>query len=306
MSIVDKKAHVITEINSQAGRLDPKEKANGIFIKCPYHGGGNENTGSCRVNLHDYSVPVGAYYCFGCKAKGTWNSLANTLNLRGFKASDQVHDIYNFSFIDMDDKRRYKLENYEELQFWPKKKIWRKIEGSIVRLYDGRIPEHDWYYRDFIYFPVLVNRKYNGGIYARKIVTKEGKANGELSYINTPGKWTKSNLFGYDVAKKQKGGLWLEEGPRDVMKTRQVGGRAVGLCGAYLSKRKVELIQSLDPPYIIAATDPDEAGEGVRVQIHDLLKDFPIYDANFPKGKDPGNFTKKSYHFMCKKIGVKP
>lgn len=303
--MIDKIGHVTTEINSISGKLDPKAKANGIFIRCPYHSGGNENTGSCRVNLHDYSVPVGTFYCFGCKAKGGWNKLAEQLGLRGFKASDQVHDIYNFSFIDAEDKRRYKLEDYESLQYWPKNKIWRKIKPETIRTFEGRVPEHDWYYRDFLYFPVLVNKKYVGGVYARKIVTKEGKANGEISYINTPGKWTKTNLFGYDVAKKQKGGLWLEEGPRDVMKTNQVGGRAVGLFGAYLSKRKVELIQALDPPFIVAATDPDQAGEGVREVIKDLLKDFPIYDANFPKGKDPGCFTPKSYHFMCKNIGIK-
>ncbi len=39
---------------------------NGEWIKCPFHGGGNERTPSCKLNLER-----GSYYCFGCHEHGS-------------------------------------------------------------------------------------------------------------------------------------------------------------------------------------------------------------------------------------------
>ncbi len=39
---------------------------NGEWIKCPFHGNGNERTPSCKLNLER-----GSYYCFGCHEHGS-------------------------------------------------------------------------------------------------------------------------------------------------------------------------------------------------------------------------------------------
>lgn len=39
--------------------------SNQFWVKCPFHGGGNERTASCRLNLE-----MGRYYCFGCHETG--------------------------------------------------------------------------------------------------------------------------------------------------------------------------------------------------------------------------------------------
>lgn len=301
---IDKISHVVSQLALQSSRLSPTNKVGSIWIRCPYHGGGNENTPSCKVNTTGTGAPVGNYFCFGCKQKGTWNKLANTLNLAGFKAADQVNDVFAFS-IQTDENKKVRLPNYEQLKLWPKNRIWRKIDPKIVRLFNGCKPDNPVFEDDFIYFPVINNKKHVGGIYARKIVSQKTKKMGLSSYLNTSGEWTKRALFGYDIAKKRRGPLWVVEGPRDTMKIVMMGGRVVGLCGAYVSDRKIALIEALDPSCIIIATDPDDAGDNARALLKEKLTNFPIYDAKFPEGKDPGNFTPKSYHKMLVSLGLK-
>lgn len=305
--MIDKASHVISQINSLSSRFDPRNKGDHVMVKCPFHAGGNERTPSCGVNLTKPRVPVGQYHCLACKAKGSWNKFAAATGLKGFNAADQINDIYSFSISDTSKKENQKIkkEDYTNLAYWPKKKIWRKIEPRIVRMYEGSQPENPWFEDDFLYFPVIINKDYVGGIYARKVVSKQTKEQGLSSYINTSGSWMKQALFGYNIAKKQRGPLWIVEGPRDVMKTRQVGGRAVGLCGAYISDRKIRLIEALDPPVIVIATDPDEAGNKARKTLEEKLTNFPVIHAKFPTGKDPGCFTTKSYQNMRVKLGLK-
>lgn len=305
--MIDKASHVLSQINSLSSRFDPKNKGDHVMVKCPFHAGGNERTPSCGINLSKPRIPVGVFNCLACKTNGSWNKFAAATGLKGFKAADQINDVYSFTISDTSKKENQKIkkEDYNNLPYWPKNKIWRKIEPRIVRLYEGSLPENPWFEDDFLYFPVVINNDYVGGIYARKIVSKKTKAEGLPSYINTSGAWMKQALFGYNIAKKQRGPLWIEEGPRDVMKTRQVGGRAVGLCGAYISDRKIRLIEALDPPVIVIATDPDEAGNKARETLKKKLSNFPLIDAEFPNNYDPGNFTKKSYYKMCVKLGLK-
>lgn len=301
---IDKVGHVVTQLNSLAGRLDPKEKGDGIFIRCPYHAGGNENTGSCCVYTKSTNREVGGFFCFACKESGSWNKLASTLKLQGFKASDRINDVYAFSFVDAAHSEKTNLPDFTTLKKWKRGKEWRTISSKVVRRFGGCKPDRYLYEDDFIYFPVVINKHYVGGIYARKVVTKKGKKNGELSYVNTAGKWTKTSLFGYNLAKKRKGPLWIVEGPRDTMKVYMLGGRVVGLMGAYVSKQKVALIQALDPPCVIVATDPDDAGQQARDKLKKALVGIPVLEAEFPSGKDPGSFTEKSFERMMKRLGI--
>lgn len=300
---VDKISHVISQLSMQASRLHPINKTGSIWIKCPLHGGGNEDTPSCKVNTTGTGAPVGNYFCFGCKQKGGWNRLAGILNLAGFKAADQINDVFAFS-IQTDDGTKTRLPKYEKLKLWPKGKSWRKIDSKTMRLFNGCKPDNPVFEDEFIYFPVLINKRHAGGIYARKIVSKKTKKLGLSSYLNTSGSWTKEALFGYNIAKARKGPLWIVEGPRDTMKIVMLGGRVVGLCGAYVSPKKISLIQALDPSCIIIATDPDDAGDRAREQLKEALTMFPIFEAVFPEGRDPGNFTQKSYDKMMLKLGL--
>ena len=243
--------------------------------------------------------------CYACHEKGDWNILCEATGMTGFKRSDQVHDVFTFVMPEINySEVPPNLEDVRDLNKYSIKTPWRGIELDTLKLFDARFPKHPFYNQDdFFYLPVYVNKKYVGGIYARRVVTPEGKARGEISYINTKGQWSKRNVFGYDIAKKRKGPLWYVEGPRDCLKIAQLGGRVVAGLGSYVGPHKIRLIENLDPPALIIGTDPDEAGEKARDYIKKNLPMIPIVEAEFPDGKDPACFTAKSYNRMMKTLG---
>jgi DNA primase len=301
--MIDRAAHVMGQLSTMSGKLAIKKEHDGWKIRCPYHNGGNERTPSCKVNTSRYP---GRYTCFGCGASGPWNKLALTLNLQGFKASDQVNDV--FSFVIPEENYSLSvpgLEKVEDLDDFSVASGWRTITLDTLELFRAKCPRHEYYNQSkWVYFPVYRGKNYVGGVYARRVVTKEGKDAGELSYINTKGTWSKQNLFGYNIAKRRKGPLWYVEGPRDCMKIVQLGGRAVAGLGSFVGPQKIALIQALDPPCLIIGTDPDEAGDKARKYLKDNLDMLPTYDAVFPAGKDPADLTTRRLEKMLIKLGL--
>ena len=293
---IDKVSHVKGELAKKSGLLSPREKHDCIFIRCPYHSNGRENTPSCKVNTTSSAAPIGYFYCFGCPEQGSWNKLASTLGMAGFKKSEEVHDIYAFSMPEKPSERTNKLEDYKKLKRWKSEKKWRTIETKTLRKYNARITDDPWYYKDYpLYLPVIVRDKYVGGIYCRRVMNKKLKKQGAISYINTKGKFSKKVVFGYNVAKKMRGPLWIVEGPRDCLKVAQLGGRVVATLGSYFGEDKAKLVEALDPPYIIVASDPDQAGENVVAAIKKLLPMIPQYRVQFPEGRDPANMKQRKF-----------
>lgn len=309
---MDKANHVKQQLLLRPDR-NATEKSDDLWICCPYHSGGREKTPSLRINMHDGKFPVGTFHCYACKVSGSWNKLANELSLDGFKARDKVNDVYAFSFVDEAKPAEVKvpvIPEYADLQRWPRDRRWRRIDAAVVRAYGGCAPRErytgDWLVgRNFIYFPVTVSGQQVGGVYARRRVNAATKAAGQPSYINTSGAWIKQQVFGYDVAKRRsRQPLWIVEGPRDCMKVHQMGGRAIALLGAYVSPRKLRLIEMLDPPSVILATDPDDAGQKALDALRKGLDMFPQYLPRFPAGKDPGDFTPRRYARMLERLGL--
>lgn len=304
---IDKVGHVKSQLATQAGKLGLKEESGGVKIRCPYHANGRERTPSCKVRLTGNGI--GSFYCFACKEHGNWNKLANTLGLSGFKRSDQINDVFAFSIPEQSYTPRKvanpELEDYIELKRYKSNQLWRTITPATLALYNVRYPKHPFYNQnDFLFFPVLVNKVQHGGIYARRVVNKRTKEAGLISYINSKGSWSRVSVFGYDVAKKRKGPLWIVEGPRDCMKITQLGGRAIAIIGSYFGPEKARLVEALDPPCVISATDPDEAGVKARKAIKKLLENIPIYQAKFPEGKDPACMTSKSFAAMLRRLDL--
>jgi len=299
---IDKIGHVRSQIASFSGKLRPKEEHDGVKIVCPFHAGGHERTPSCKVNITN---AIGRFYCFGCHTKGDWNLLCEATGMQGFKRSDQVHDVFAFAMPEIHySEKAPELEDIDALKRYNIPTPWRGIELETLQLFGARFPKHRFYpQNDFFYLPVHVNKKYVGGVYARRVVTKEGKERGEISYINTKGRWSKQYVFGYNIARQRRGPLWYVEGPRDCLKISQLGGRAVAGLGSYVGPHKIKLIEALDPPAVIIATDPDEAGDRARAYLKEHLPMIPVHDAVFPEGRDPANFTPRSFSRMMHKFG---
>lgn len=277
---------------------DARFKSDDVWIRCPYHGGGNERTGSLRIRLgSDYKI--GSWKCFGCKKwSSDWNELAKVLKLKQTKLADQSYTAGDFSFEEAEYTES--LPVLQDLHPWPLEEAWRTITGETIQLLKGRM----LFYRNklMLYLPVFSYGEYVGGIRCELVVTDKLKDEGQKSYVNTTGIWSRMNLFGFDIARKRSGPLWVVEGPRDVAKIVQCGGRAVGLIGSYVGPSKLRLIESLDPPMVIIATDPDDAGNGAANELENGLKYIPTIRVNFPKGKDPANFTPKSYQKITERL----
>ena len=50
-------------------------KSGNAWIRCPYHGGGNEKTPSLKINLTSTKASIGSCYCFACGKNIGWNEL---------------------------------------------------------------------------------------------------------------------------------------------------------------------------------------------------------------------------------------
>lgn len=275
----------------------PDFRNDGIWIRCPYHGGGQERTPSMRIRV-DSGHRVGSHKCFGCKKwSSNWNDLAKTLKLKQTKLSDQTYVAGEFSF---DSEYEEQLPVLSEMQDWPATQGWRNISGETLSRMKAKMEFRMG--RVMLYLPVHVHKKYVGGVHCELVVTDEMKDRGQLSYVNVSGTWSKQNVFGYDLARKRNGPLWVVEGPRDTANVVQCGGRVVGLLGSYVGPDKVALIESLDPPMVIIATDPDDAGDSAAEDLENRLKYIPTIRVNFPHSKDPADMTPRIYEKIYRKV----
>ena len=77
-------------------RVDVRGRSHKVFIRCPFHAGGNERTPSCQVTTEGRWA--GRYRCFACRRRGAWNDLALALDLPLHAAESDPLD----SWLDID------------------------------------------------------------------------------------------------------------------------------------------------------------------------------------------------------------
>lgn len=266
---------------------------NGLWIKCPYHGGGNERTASLVINIFPPYF-IGNFHCFGCHEKGNWDKLAQTLGLKGFKI-DQKANVEFFSMDGIFDKQienKSRLPNLRQMLDWPQATKWRNIEPLTMRAFKAKL-SRSRKNSDFCpYFPVDCNG-YVGGIFAHI----DGEIDNKVwhsKYLNTPGKWSNISLFGYDLIKKEiytnnHKIVWIVEGPRDVMWCYQQGLKAVGLIGSAVTDGKLKNLINLDADYYVIATDDDDAGRIASIKLKKAFKEvgIPYTRLELGGGEDP-------------------
>lgn len=268
------------------------------WICCPYHSGGQENTPSFKINLDPRApVPPGQFYCFGCKTKGDWNTLAELFDLRSIRKSQMqeasADDAYlKRRFISLDDAQ---VPDLRQMAPWSPDVDWRNIPGHVVNRYYGRSTAFGK--KAILYLPVFVYGEHVGGIQAVLVRDRNERwaRNGknwrlqkQKAYINTSGDWSHSALFGYDQAVEMRSEpLWVVEGPRDTMWINANGGRAVGLIGSAVTEAKINLIRDLDPPCLLIATDPDDAGEIAADRLFEAFEnEMPVHQFPFKADTD--------------------
>jgi len=282
---------------------------NTAWIRCPFHGDGQERTPSCCVDLVKGKFPAGFWYCYGCGKHGNWNVLAEALGLSLLDSEEIKHNemviakltpAQKAAFLEEDINERI---NFSAMVDWNPKNIWRGINGQL--LFD--IGAKKFFNRNtntnMIFLPAYQNKQLNGGI--RGILERKGK---ETAYFNTAGSWVKKTLFPFDYTRKfmkDHGNiLALVEGPRDALNMLQYGFPALAILGSKnWSSFKASLVTLLDPDLIILAFDNDEAGHSATDSVLESFKDYNnLIQLTFKEGQDPGALTEEEVRKFYKKL----
>lgn len=273
-----------------------------LWLCCPYHGGGKERTPSFAINLNA-KYRLGDGYCFACHIKKPYNDLALDLRIKPIKASSLVHDVTGNLDFGLKKVNR-ETPDLETLLDWPNQ-VWRTIPVATVKAFNGKL---EYRHKELLlYLPVHIRKEYVGGIHCKVEITPEEKEAGVKAYLNTPGEWSHEALFGFDIARRQKGPVCIVEGARDTMKVHSLGGRAVGLIGSAVTLGKIRLLTALDTPYFIILTDPDPAGDKSADRLHEVLtvKYMNNVRIRLPDDKDPANLTPKTFNKVLEKAEEK-
>lgn len=304
----------LQELQQKAQRYDPIVKGADCWIKCPFHGGGQERTQSCRINLTKNSkYPAGYFYCYGCGKFGNWNELAQGIpNLELLSDEEVKHQDLVIAKLTAAQKSALlgfdesEIVNFSTMVDWNPKKIWRKIDGQLLHDIGAKKFFNKSFQSNQIFLPAYQNNNLKGGIKA----ILERMAH-ETAYFNTSGPWVKKTLFPYDYVKKfmkTRGNIVaLVEGPRDALNMIQNGFPALAILGSKnWSTFKANLTLLLDPSLIVLAFDADEAGESATASVLNTFTDKSnIIQLKFKDGQDPGALTKEEvekYYQKCLKI----
>lgn len=261
----------------------PKRKTTtGMSIRCPFH---KDNNPSCSLNLDPNlrhkgrKVPVGYFHCFACEeGRGNWNKLADKL---GLKKLGDIDSESTFVKREIDDKvyedgshtiesimEHWHCEEWYELH---EDDEWRSFSGKFLQKFKA-LKTMDERGDHLMVLPVTIGRELVGAIKCRW-----QKKEGVLSYVNSPGHWTKEQgLWPYDYVRRQKPHtVWLVEGPRDAMRLLRYGIPTLSILGVQnWSDAKRDLIVALGVERVVLLTDGDSAGRNCYRTIRPTFKEL--------------------------------
>jgi DNA primase len=287
------------ELEVKANRLAPIHKGDSIWIKCPFHGNGEERTPSCRINMVKGAYPIGFFHCYGCGTNGNWNDLAKALDLTPLSEEEIKHQesllvplskAQTDSFYNRDDDT---LQMMTTMIDWDNSQTWRTVNGDLLNKIGAKLMFSNRKELK-LFLPCYQNKSLNGGIQAL-LERKQG----EVGYIYTKGSWVKKTLFPFDYVKsiyrEYNSTVALVEGSRDALRLIQHGLPALAILGSQnWSEKKANLIKMMNPKKIVMAFDGDRAGEHAYDIVMKSFTGFKnIYKIDFEQGQDPADLTKE-------------
>jgi len=288
-----------------------KQKGDHIWLNCPWH---NESEPSLSVHIGHKIIP-GSFNCFGCKAKGNWNTLAKRLNLPLFEFRSKSPQTLNPEIENGDDflpidiilkDIRAKMAN-EQMGYKTLKGIedlpdgfsWR---GYGKKFYDKLGGMFYWdrnFDRSYLYFPLYMNGTYVG----YTICNLDGTDKKYQTFADTS-----KVFFLYDTIPHGVP-IILVEGHFDALRLFADGFFPLGIFGVQnWSEIKKNYLLAKAPPKIIIAMDGDQAGYDAAIHIFKDLRVgcdvdifyLPIYDKEHKI--DPGNMPIEFIHQLQEKL----
>lgn len=270
-------------------------KGQHMWVACPFHGNGEERTGSMRVNLSDPRFKPAEAKCFACSGKNvySWNELAKARGLAPLAEGGDADDLWlklptanEFYGRSSSDANR----DGNTIVLYPRPRgPWRGIKASLMEKIGAKQIQSADGVR--IFLPTMV-----GGVmvgYVSACPTGENMP----KYIISPGSWANTALYPLDLVMPmaiKAGYVVLVEGQRDALRLIQFGVPALCTFGTNnIGIEKVRTIRMMRVLPVIAM-DADSAGDGARTRLTDMLgpKLKPLQVRFHHAGGDPGSLKK--------------
>lgn len=251
---------MITEdfiINELSKVVNVKKSGQGVKIPCPFH---NETEPSLQISLGT-KVPAGIWYCFGCKEKGHWNSLAERLGLTqvGYNAKESK------AFVNKKDIKLYKPIFEEELDLSELNFTWKRYSAKFLNYFGARRLWHEGYADYFIFIPITFLGDYQGFIRVRL-----NPKLGPKYWINLENKFFYPFDFYLD---KKISTIVLVEGLADVYRLIKNRIPALTIFGTTIPniKDSVSMLKTLCIKNIILCMDGDLPGKEANLKLKEEL-----------------------------------
>jgi len=255
-----------------------------VHIWCPFHQ--DRETPSLVIYTNE-SPP--SWYCFGCRAHGTWESLAEAI--RAGKLDKDWEDPKAGRNLLEDLKGLVSLEPCLP----PLTRPWqdgdyREFSGTTLARIQSR-----WWYDEIdrvrrLVWPVWDMGGDLVGWVGRDLDNLEGS---ERKYRNMPHMEAVTTLYPLPLDHKYpERTVILVEGITDALRLLQLGLPALAILGTAWSRTRTWLLHLLSIHRVVLAFDPDDAGEEAKQKIgRQLSREFGsenVFEWEWPDGKDPG------------------
>lgn len=261
-----------------------------LRILCPFHSEHEPSFGILRDGR--------AFYCFGCGAKGNWNTLAQKLNLTPLDLRTQKMGILNLDQIPaLNGHLRAILEEplskpaekvLNRIETSPWMGVWRGVSEDVLLDVGARLWFDEKSQCNRILFPVTSSGEEVGFVAATLVKGIKPK------YRNSEGLPSKSSFFLLDQSQKKfgKSGLALVEGPFDAIRLYSCGIPAAAILGtnSWSDKKAEHLAYRIGTGRVVVVMDGDSVGKkAARKIFSDLEKFVNVSHLTPPEGTDPGD-----------------
>lgn len=279
-------------VKQELNRLNiPFTKVGGSYMMmCCFHR--DNKTPSLSITVDDSSVTPGTWYCFGCKASGSWNTLAQRLGLAVWGKESEQDNFY------VDKSIKEIKEEVEEssltLSKWDEH--WRRYSPEFMKkfkvrkLTDLRAGLH------YLWIPLSYGGDMHG--YIRVRISEEDRG---PKYFFSP-KMTKVLFPGDYLLKKNTPVVILVEGVADALRLIKCKMAAVSILGTVLLPLMKEQLVMMGVEKVIVCLDGDKPGrratKGYKLEsgkpIKGLLEvvdslEIKAIDFKLPKDADPND-----------------
>jgi len=254
-----------------------KQRGDHIWLTCPWH---SETKPSLSVHIGHEIIP-GSFNCFGCKAKGNWNDLANALNLPtfDFRSKNYKNNITNnVTTNEIENDKDYHLpvdaiiddfkkkmessqvgyKTLKGIEPLPDDFTWRGFGSKFYDRLGGKFYWNREFDQDYLYFPLTMNGIYMG----YTLCSLDGK---DIKYQTHSD--TSKVFFLYDYIPYGMP-IVLVEGHFDALRLYAEGFFPLGIFGVQnWSDIKMNYLIAKAPPKIIIAFDGDKAGYEAAIKV---------------------------------------